>query len=212
MSAPLPPMPPRIARLPRDHRGFPVPWFVAWIHGEPDFRVIEPDRLKQAYHGKRCWICGEPLGVFKVFVVGPMCVVNRVTSEPPSHRDCAQFAAEVCPFLTRPRMKRNEKDLPEERSIAGMHIDRNPGAVAIYQTNAYTPFKAGDGVLFQLGPPSRIDWVAEGKPATREQVLASIDSGFPLLMDVAVKLDGPEGVKALLRMRDQAMIYLPAAA
>jgi hypothetical protein len=135
-----------------------------------------------------------------------------VTSEPPSHRDCAEFAARACPFLTKPRMRRNEKDLPDERMTVGMPIDRNPGCVALYETRHVSPFKAGEGYLFKLGEPTRIDWWAEGRQATREEVLASIDSGYPILMDTATKHDGPEGVKELTRMRDQAMRYLPAAA
>ena len=156
-------MPERVKRLPRDHRGFPIPWFVHWQDGEPDFRVIAPRKLMNAFRTSRCWICGEPLGVHRVHLIGPMCLVNRVTSEPPSHRACAEFAAKACPFLTRPRMRRNEKDLPAGRTIAGIHIDRNPGCVCLYETLRVKPFKAGAGTLFRLGEPLRIDWWAEGR-------------------------------------------------
>ena len=27
----IPPLPPRIAKLPVDERGYPVPWFVQWL-------------------------------------------------------------------------------------------------------------------------------------------------------------------------------------
>lgn len=27
------------------------------------------------------------------FVVGPMCELNRISGEPPSHRECAEFSA-----------------------------------------------------------------------------------------------------------------------
>ena len=208
----LPDMPDRIKLLKRDERGFPVPWFVHWENGEPDFRVVSPDKIARAYKFGRCWICGGSMGVHRVCVIGPMCVVNRVTSEPPSHRGCAEFAAKACPFLTKPRMRRNEKNLPEERATVGMPIERNPGCVALYETKSVKPFKAGVGYLFRLGEPTRINWWAEGRQATREEVLASIDSGYPILMDTATKHDGPEGVKELTRMRDQAMRYLPAAA
>ena len=208
----LPPMPDRMKLLKRDERGFPVPWFVHWENDQPDFRVIAPEKIAMAFRGGRCWICGGSMGVHRVCVIGPMCVVNRVTSEPPSHRDCAEFAARACPFLTKPRMRRNEKDLPVERMTVGMPIPRNPGCVALYETRAVSPFKAGDGYLFRLGDPTRIDWWAEGRQATREEVLASIDSGYPILLDTATKHDGPDGVKELTRMRDAAMRYLPAAA
>ena len=212
MAVALPPMPDRMKLLKRDERGFPVPWFVHWQDDKPDFRVISPGKLGMAYRNGRCWICGGQMGVHRIYVVGPMGVINRVNSEPASHRDCAEFAARACPFLTKPRMRRNEKDLPEGRSIAGVHLDRNPGCVALYETRRVSPFKAGDGYLFRLGDPDRIDWWAEGRQATREEVLASIDSGYPLLLDTATKHDGPDGVKELTRRRDAAMRYLPAAA
>jgi hypothetical protein len=208
----LPDMPERIARLPRDKRGYPVPWFV-WFNeaGEPDFRVIKPGALADAFNHKRCWICGDRLGVHRVYVIGPMCVVNRVTSEPPSHRGCAEFAATACPFLTKPRMRRNDKDLPADASQRGIAIERNPGAVALYQTDVAKPFRVEGGFLFRLGAPQRIDWYAEGRPATRAEIMHSIDTGFPLLMDMAVKHDGPAGVAKLNRMREVALALLPAA-
>jgi len=61
------PMPDRIKRLPISATGFPVPWFVAWIDGLPDFRVIGPDKMVQAVNRKLCWVCGQPLGVHKAF-------------------------------------------------------------------------------------------------------------------------------------------------
>jgi hypothetical protein len=203
-------MPDRIKRLPRDHRGFPVPWFVHWIDGVPDFRVVSPGKVDLAHKG-RCWTCGEPLGVHRVYVIGPMCVVNRVTSEPASHRDCAEFAARACPFLTRPRMRRNEKDLPETLSVAGIHLDRNPGAVALYETREATPFRSGDGVLFRLGEPAKVDWWAEGRQATRAEIIASIEGGYPQLFDIATRYDGPAGVAELERQRVRALRLLPAA-
>ena len=215
----LPEMPARIARLHKDRRGYPVPAFVCWFkdgqpcprgEGEPDFRVIAPGYLSRAYQHSRCWICGDELGVHRVFTIGPMCVVNRVTSEPPSHRACAEFAAKACPFLTNPREKRSVKDLPENGTVAGIHLDRNPGAVCLYETRIAQPFRAGSGYLFRLGEPDNIDWYALGRPATRAEILASIESGYPLLQREAVK-DGPEAVAELCRMRDAAMTLLPAA-
>jgi hypothetical protein len=219
MTVSLPDMPARIARLPRDERGYPAPWFVCWVkggepcpagEGEPDFRVIGPDKLAEAYKQAKCWICGLSLiGAARVYTIGPMCVVNRTTSEPPSHRDCAEFAAKACPFLTRPRQKRDRKGLPEDRVVVGNPIDRNPGAVCLYQTGKAKPFRAGGGWLFRLGPPIRVDWWAEGRKATRAEIEASIESGYPLLFEEAKK-DGIEGIQELGRMRLQAMQYLPA--
>jgi hypothetical protein len=221
MTLELPPMPKRIARLPKDARGYPVPWFVAWMHdgvpckagtGEPDFRVIAPRKLSIAYHQRRCWACGDFIGVHKIYVIGPMCTVNRVTSEPPCHRDCAEFAAGACPFLIRPRQKRNGKAMPAQaRHAAGEMIERNPGVVCLYETRTAKPFQAGGGILFKLGEPVRVDWYAQGRIATRDEVLASIETGYPILLEMAAS-EGAAAVAALAGMREQALRLLPPAA
>jgi hypothetical protein len=139
-----------------------------------------------------------------------MCVVNRVTSEPPSHRACAEFAAKACPFLIHPRQKRDMKGMIDNPVVAGVMIPRNPGAVCLYQTAKAKPFRAGDGVLFQLGSPIRIDWYAQGRAATRAEIEASIEAGLPLLAAEARK-EGLEAVRELARMHEAAMRLLPAA-
>jgi hypothetical protein len=104
----LPPLPARMRYLPISPKGFPVPWFVFIDEqtGIPDFRVIGPGKMRQAVTGDRCWLCGGILGKHRIFCIGPMCAINRITSEPPSHRECAEFAAEACPFLSQPRARR----------------------------------------------------------------------------------------------------------
>ena len=56
------PLPDRMKALPVDKRGYPVPKFVEWIDGEPDFRVVSPSHMARCFRHHRCWICGEPLG------------------------------------------------------------------------------------------------------------------------------------------------------
>jgi hypothetical protein len=195
-------MPARIAKLPRDERGFPVPSFVEWIDGKPDFRVISAKHMSRAVNQNRCWLCDGMLGRYKAFVVGPMCAVNRINSEPPSHYECARFAARNCPFLTRPLAKRNERDLPARREAAGLPIDRNPGCCAIWITRTYKPFRphaGNDGLLFRLGPPDRVEFWCQGRPATRAEVEESVRTGLPFLMDTATRYDGPEGIAELVR-------------
>jgi hypothetical protein len=202
-------MPSRIRRLARDHRRFPVPWFVQWFRdgepceygqGEPDFRIADEHKFVRALKQKLCWVCGEQLGVHLAFVIGPMCAVNRITSEPPCHLECAEFSARACPFLTRPRMRRNEHELPVERvAPAGIGLKRNPGVACVWVTRSYETFRphmGGDGLLLHLGEPTQVLWFAEGRPATREEVMASVDSGLPALQEVA-QLQGEEAIKEL---------------
>ena len=53
------PMPDRIKWLPVSGKGFPIPWFVAWIDGVPDFRVVERGRFAEAVKRKRCWVVSQ---------------------------------------------------------------------------------------------------------------------------------------------------------
>lgn len=206
----FPDAPSRIQALPVDHRGFPVPWFVAYIDGIPDFRVVGPGKIAEAHNRNLCWVCGQPRGVFGAFVVGPMCAVNRTSSEPPSHLECARFSARACPFLTQPRMRRNEKDMPAEASApAGEMITRNPGVALIWVTKSYRPFRAQGGHLFRMGDPTSVEWLAQGRSATREEVLASIDSGLPQLAVLAAQ-DGPRALDELQRRVDAVAPLVPA--
>lgn len=192
----LPERPARIARLPVDKRGFPVPRFVALIDGEPDHRVIEPRYMREAVTRNLCWVCGEELTDLVTFTVGPMCTINRVSSEPPSHLECARYAVQGCPFLSKPHAHRREAGLPDGVvDPAGIMIRRNPGAMCLWTSRGFIHegHPRGDGVmslLFFFGDPEAMEWFTEGRAATRIEVDAAIASGLPALQDVAQR-DGP---------------------
>jgi|SRR5882672_1491776 len=201
--------PDRIKRLKISDRGFPVPWFVAWLDGVADFRVIAPGKMTQAHNRHRCWICGGPLGRYLAFTIGPMCAINRTSSEPPSHTDCAEYAAKACPFLSKPNMRRNEKELPEHGEIAGTAIMHNPGVALVYVTHSYRPISDGrGGVLFELGEPVSASFFCESRPATRDEIMQSIDKGLPYLREVAAKENALDELQCYI---DRALKLLPAA-
>lgn len=213
--AELPPLPSRIRRLPVDHRGYPVPFFVAWVEGKPDFRIIDPVKLARCVHEHRCWICGDRLGVYLAFVIGPMCAVNRISSEPPSHRECAEFAAIACPFLARPHMRRREGGLPEELAPErGFAIRRNPGVALVWVTKTFQMIRDPNsgGPLFVVGDPRSVACYAHGRRATPEEIAASVDSGLPTLVEAA-QADGPRAIAALERQvgRARQLLGIPAA-
>lgn len=207
-------LPGRMENLPKDHVGHPVPWFVAWIDGLPDFRLVGPGKVRKAVRFSLCWVCGgglTPSGE-RAWVIGPMCLVNLTTAEPSCHLDCATWSARWCPFLATPGMTRRERHIPGGTvKPAGIMICRNPG-VALVAVTGYRDWReerGPDGTLFRLAGLRRALWYAEGRPATRAEVIASIDSGLPLLREAA-EGDGPEAVAELGRMHAAALAYLPA--
>jgi len=203
------PLPPRLARRPVDERGFPVPWFVSFIRGKWDFVNLDPRKIGEAYNRKICWLCGEALGVYKAFVIGPMCSINRVSSEPPAHADCAEYAVRACPFLARPNAKRNAAAaLGEVEDVAGIMIQHNPGANLIWITKTFKPMRdPNGGVLFALGEPTSVSWWAEGRKPSRAEIAASIEKGLPYLRKVAAA-DGQ--MTELDREIERAKKLLPA--
>lgn len=210
----MPPLPSRMMTLNLDERGYPVPFFVQWIDGKPDFRVVDGRKLREAVAFKLCWLCGQPLGRVVTYVIGPMCAVNRVSSEPPSHTECADFAARACPFLTRPKAERREANKPDGlEKAAGFGVDRNPGVALLWTTreplHAFRAHAGSQGILFRVGEPDSIVFLAEGRPATRQEILDSLLSGVEILRAMARK-DGPEAEVTLDRQTQAALALVPA--
>lgn len=173
----LPALPAHMQKLTIDKRGYPVPWFVQWVDGDPNFQLVSPQRFRQAVRFGSCWICGERLGVRKTFVMGPLNIINRVTSEPACHYDCARFAAQACPFLVLPQAQ--YKDAPEGSSRHAEVTGRNPGVVALWTTKTFKMVPAGEGKkLIVVSDPVAVDWYAQGKPAGRAAVRESLDDGL----------------------------------
>jgi len=97
-------MPPRVAALARDARGYPIPYTARYDQGGmPDFRAIDSAKWMRAVRTRCCGICGEPLGGRVAFVGGPQAMQNRLFTDLPMHRDCAIYALKVCPMLAAPK-------------------------------------------------------------------------------------------------------------
>src|SRR5262245_25131465 len=166
-------LPDRLQHLRVDARGYVVPWFVQWVKAGsdppepvppetpgamPEFRIMDQDKWIRAVREKCCWVCGDRLGKYLTFVIGPMCGINRTTAEPPSHRECAEWSARNCPFLSRPQMVRRDYDnLQAQHHVAGEMLARNPGVTLLWTTRRYTIFNDGRGnPLIEIGDPTSV--------------------------------------------------------
>lgn len=212
-------MPARIAALPIDpERGYPIPFFVAYVNGKPEFRVADARKWMRCVKEQLCWVCGQKLGRNKAFVIGPMCSVNRISADAPTHLDCAEFSVKVCPFLTKPQMVRREDEFikisREQQNDDGM-IERNPGVMAVWVTREYKIIRgAGKNYIFALGKPESISWWSQGRIATRDEILESMRTGLPLLEQACEKETTPELVEEakaqVHEQHKQALQLLPA--
>jgi len=111
------PIPPRLAKLERDRRGYPIPVGVLRDEtGRPHFTIN--DEAKRQHHMRDgiCPLCGDKLFRGRWFVGGPRAAFHELGAfiDPPMHAECARYALRVCPFLAAPRYGRrlDDKTLP----------------------------------------------------------------------------------------------------
>jgi len=207
-------LPERMKTLVRDTaRGnAPIPWFVDYIDGKPEWRAMDPRKLVAAMKQMLCWVCGQKLGKNMTFVLGPMCGVTRISSEPPSHHECAMWSAQNCPFLSRPHMVRREDDLINNDNLvensAGFALARNPGVTLLWTTDIYHVVRTPNGVLFRIGDPSKTEWICEGRDATRQEVHESIMGGYPKLKELADADPDAKGANVQLLLAIQKIAAL----
>lgn len=184
-------IPERLIGRPR-HNGFVVPYFVAFFkEGQqcnegtegavPSFPTTDYRRLVSCRKHNRCWICGQQLGTFKAFVFGPASALARSSYEPPSHRDCARYALQVCPYLVNPGFKHTtERDgfaLREGETVLPEVQPDNPGVGVMWVTRRYD-VEARDPsrgiVIFCPGDPEYVELWHRGRMATYKEAADAI--------------------------------------
>jgi hypothetical protein len=206
------PLPDRLKNRPISSKGYPVPWFVTLkdTAGEWEFRVIDPARVMKAQRMNLCSICGQQLGVYKTFAIGPMCTVNRISSEAPVHLECGRYAVRACPFMINPRMRRNTAGMSDmtDSTTPGEMIERNPGVTCLWTTKEYTVIQPDQnkGILFRIGNPTAIEWWSEGRGAMYTEVINSVESGLPFLR-TAAKKEGEAAERELEKMIRKAQPF-----
>ncbi len=124
-------VPKTMRSLPLTDKGYLKPWFVK----ADDFRVVDDSKAEIANAKKACWICGKPFTEQSfALVCSPISAMTRIFREPPSHKECAEYAMKVCPFILYPNSKRRTSGLPEEATLDYINRDlevkqgeENPG-------------------------------------------------------------------------------------
>lgn len=197
--------------LPRDERGIPVPWFVDWFSGKPDFRVVDGRKLIEGWKRDLCWICGKQLFAFRAWVVGPVSMINRCAGEPPAHLECARVALVHCPFLSNPDRKRDKTALPARHSGGGELVESNSGLSSAWITKGRGGelFNPGNGPLFRLFEPRKVEWFHRGAPATGDEVRREFEQASRQLREIDRQY-GPAALQNLEARIAACSKWLPA--
>ena len=122
-------MPPAVSSLPRDKRGYPIPWISEWEafddspgvifdsegyalvgcgceigQGEPNLGKLCPARQRRAMRNKLCDVCGGTVDPPFIFMGkrGNLCY-----SESALHIDCAVYSVQVCVAIRTPLKRAN---------------------------------------------------------------------------------------------------------
>jgi hypothetical protein len=155
--------------LPLDPTGaFAMPWFSSVDDdGTPNASRVAGIKRLFALQRHLCWTCGRPLTRFKSFVLGPVQVVPRSTSELPSHVGCNRYALLVCPFLTNPKRRRSDQKILEQMRDYVSTAPVSPGVFALWVTRS---FEVVSHSRFNVGDPVQTTWWTQGRPATAEEI------------------------------------------
>lgn len=143
-----------------DARGYVIPYFVPIIDGKPDFRMLDEKKQILCIKNKLCLICGKRLLKGTMFFIsGPVGVKNRVSTDPPAHRECAEYSLAVCPHLLLQKAQCNErgdqiKDLQSRNPIIQAEKSgeiRNPDKIFLIRSSGYNifPNPSGTGSLLK---------------------------------------------------------------
>lgn len=149
------PIPEQMKNLPLTDGGYLKPWFVK---GD-DFRVTDGDKAWLSVSKKACWICGNPFDVPVYAMVGDaMSAVIRIYREPPCHKECAEYAMRVCPFILYPNAKRREAGLDYEDTLDHGNVDAtvvvepdNPGEYFVLMVSDFTYHPDPQVTAFEKG-------------------------------------------------------------
>jgi hypothetical protein len=97
-------LPPRIAALPRDDRGYPIPYIVMRdATGKPQFTANDMALVYLAIRDGLCHVCGQALEDVVWFVGGAGSALANggigAFADGPMHHECMRFAVTYCPHI-----------------------------------------------------------------------------------------------------------------
>lgn len=127
------PIPARMAHLPKDRRGYPVPAMVLVDDGgRPHFQINDERIRQRLIQEDRCVICGTKLLRGRWFVGGHGSAFSQrgLYIDPPTHSECVDYALRVCPYLAAPNYGKEIGDRTMKgRTAAGVVTTVDPTVI-----------------------------------------------------------------------------------
>lgn len=162
-------IPKELAHLKKDSRGYPVPYFVSYIDGKPEFRFLKPERLQMIIENKLCHICGKKLLPNSFyFIAGPIGLNNRTSTDAAMHKVCAEFSLVACPHLFFEKAERRDNDelgrtmLEKESPI----LRDKPDTVYLVWCDKFKHFMEGGRLYIRYRPITSRKFVYENNRLT----------------------------------------------
>lgn len=149
----------------RLYGNIPIPFTIYWgeyPNGRPDFKHIDPERVRKCLDSRLCGICGAPYGRNSeiAYIGGHESQITDATCffiDPPMHVECALFSVRACPFIVR-RKQRSAEETPAHVAPdsgrysvwVGKHVIRNPEMSLESRPTLFLRRIADDGEVTQL--------------------------------------------------------------
>ncbi len=163
-------IPARLARRPRDRRGYVIP-FAQFIDksGEPQFKIMDDELVTRCLNYRLCGLCGEQMGRHVFFIGGDLCVANGFFYDPPMHKECAEYALRTCPHIVHTIGKYGRIPDPEPLGAGRLGVGAMGAAsrFALLHGERYTYRRDQGGMMLIRAelPWQEVTWFEHGRPA-----------------------------------------------
>jgi hypothetical protein len=157
------PIPANLQHLKLDSRGYPIPFFVPIIDGAPNFKLLDERKQLECIEKRLCPICGKKL--FKDYsyvITGPLGYNNKVVTDPPMHRECAEFSLKACPHMYFEKAERKKMSQEEAIQARKQHLALEKSTeLFLIRTKHHAKTRNGAHYAIRFDPVSATKYVYE---------------------------------------------------
>lgn len=171
------PVPPRMRHLPKDARGYPVPYVVyVDIDGKPNFVINDSATRYRCLIDDLCSICGKKLLTGRWFAGGPQSAFHEQGCyiDTPMHGECVRYALVVCPYLAMTSWKTISDKVAKRADLKGITvidntmIDERPEVFVAVLATRQKIINYGQYIK-PLRPYRRVEYWRHGKMLSKQE-------------------------------------------